>query len=107
MEVRETTVSSCTTIGGSVVVVVSGVFVAGVGFVVVSRSNILGGVLVRWVSVIIAAILDGGVDTAWEREFVGGSVSVAGGFFAGLVLLVEMEGGGLGVDLEFFLASIF
>ena len=47
VEVRETTVSSCTTIGGSVVVVVSGVFVAGVGFVVVSRSNILGGVLVR------------------------------------------------------------
>ena len=34
-------------------------------------------------------------------------MSVAGGFFAGLVLLVEMEGGGLGVDLEFFLASIF
>ena len=28
-------------------------------------------------------------------------------FFAGLVLLIEMDGGGLGVDLELFLASMF
>ena len=46
------------------VVVVSGVFVAEVGFVVVLRLKIMGGVLVRWASVIIAAILDGGVDTS-------------------------------------------
>ena len=34
-------------------------------------------------------------------------MSDGGGFFAGLVLLIEMEGGSLGVNLELFLASLF
>ena len=34
-------------------------------------------------------------------------MSVGDGFFVGLVLLVDLGGGGLEVDLEFFLAGMF